>query len=131
MAEMLDVGLTASINGELREGVSGLRLLFTSPILFLEPFDPSGSIQKLLLSRKKGMAVGTDLNPDFFLSAFRLESRATGASDHGIVKTRVDIFLHKSLHLVFYHFPINFQPLGCLSAHRACLAEPMRTQIPH
>jgi hypothetical protein len=47
------------------------------------------------------MAVRTDLNPDFFLRAFRLEGCATGASDHGIEKVGMNIFFHGSLRLTF------------------------------
>jgi hypothetical protein len=89
------------MNGELKEGKSGLRLLFTAPIFFLKPFDPSGGIQELLLSREKRMAAGTNLNPDLFFRALCLEACAAGAPDHGIEKVGMNIFLHRNLRLSF------------------------------
>jgi hypothetical protein len=65
-------------------------------IFFLEPFDPSGRIQELLLSRKKRMAAGADLDMDLLFRALRLDRRSAGAFDHGTKNLGVNLFFHLS-----------------------------------
>jgi hypothetical protein len=64
-------------------------------VLFLEPVYPSCSIDKLLLTCVKRMALGADFNMDFFPDTglgFKLVS--TGAAYLGVAELGMDIFFH-------------------------------------
>jgi len=92
--------------------IESILLLTLLTIFLLKPLDPSSGIQEFLSPSEERMTVGTDLYMDLLLGALRFEACSTGAFDHGIINFGMNLLLHlQDLHLLFYPFLMNFQPL--------------------
>ncbi len=63
-------------------------------VTFLELFDPSGCIDKFLLSGKEGVTLRTDLNFYLFINGPKFKLVATGADGRNFVIFRMYIGFH-------------------------------------
>ncbi len=88
-------------------------LHFFFSIFFLESFNSSGGVQKLLFPGEERVAVRANLNMDLLFRALRLEGSSTGTLNHRIKNLWVNIFFHlHSLRLsilpIFHKFSTSF-----------------------
>jgi hypothetical protein len=71
-----------------------MRLGALFPVFFHEFIDPSRGIHKLLLSRKKRMALGTNLDPDAGLCGTGMNGIAAGTDYHAVHVFGVNFVFH-------------------------------------
>ena len=79
-------------------------------VFFPEFLDSSGTINELLFSGEKGMALGAYLNPNILLGGAGFESVATGTGYNAFIIIWMDVFLHISCSLRRKHYsriPLN------------------------
>jgi hypothetical protein len=69
-------------------------LHFFFSIFFLESFNSSGGVQKLLFPGEERVAVRANLNMDLLFRALRLEGSSTGTLNHRIKNLWVNVFFH-------------------------------------
>ena len=90
-----------------------LLLCFFS-IFFLESFNSSGGVQKLLFPGEERVAVGANLNMDLLLRTLRLEGSSAGTLNHRVKNLWVNILFHLnglqfSILLIFHKFSTSLK----------------------
>ena len=75
-------------------GKLGVGFLVELGVFLAETVDAASSVHKTLLAGEKGMTLGTDVNFHFLAGGSDLGLKAAGATEFGLIRIGVYVFLH-------------------------------------